>query len=110
MELKIGGIYQEYLDTNNQISNYFVILKKIEDVYFGYRILETKSNIVSRKDILEFLEIIELGQIVKKENFFFRNREILDQSVDGYLGTIRDIDLTFLKDGFQGNGPIQFLN
>ena len=104
MELKVGGIYQTYRDACQHVSDYFVILEKTKDVYFGYRVLESESNIISRKDIQEELMI----QSIQKRNFFFDGKEIIEQIIDGYLGIIENVNFQILQKELQESGLIEF--
>ena len=93
--MKIGGIYKT-IDSDS-----YIIIIVIQDVVYYYQVLNVESYSISinQQYIIDNLNYqIDEISLSEQHDFFLRTKEdILEKSLDGYLGTISTEQLYTLQ-------------
>ena len=93
--MKIGGIYKT-IDSDS-----YIIIIVIQDVAYYYQVLNVESYSISinQQYIIDNLNYqIDEISLSEQHDFFLRTKEdILEKSLDGYLGTISTEQLYTLQ-------------
>ena len=93
--MKIGGIYKT-IDSDS-----YIIIIVIQDVAYYYQVLNVESYSISinQQYIIDNLNYqIDKISLSEQHDFFLRTKEdILEKSLDGYLGTISTKQLYTLQ-------------
>lgn len=81
--LKIGGIYKE-VNAFDKMERYFIVLKKINEMIYGYDI-DIYQELISQKQVLSELK---KQSPLFLQDFWTASEKTVEDIVDGYLGKV----------------------
>lgn len=81
--LKIGGIYKE-VNAFDKMERYFIVLKKINEMIYGYDI-DIYQELISQKQVLSELK---KQYPLFLQDFWTASEKTVEDIVDGYLGKV----------------------
>lgn len=81
--LKIGGIYKE-VNAFDKMERYFIVLKKINEMIYGYDI-DIYQKLISQKQVLSELK---KQSPLFLQDFWTASEKTVEDIVDGYLGKV----------------------